>query len=378
MIAGEGRMTSAGQNTELLWPQNEPDFGRLRGVLLRESVPDRVPFIELFADTEIIATVLHEEPIYAGTRQERNAALDQRIRFCHGLGYDYVNAGPGLNLGINFLSGIGTLLADDTAALTRPQRGWMNEAEGVISSMEDFEKYPWPGAEAVDYYDVEYVAKRLPDGMRIIGATSGILEWVMWLMGAAPFSMALYDQPDLIQAMFTKIGDFFAHVHTTLASTPEVGAIFLGDDMGFKTGTFIKPEHMRQYVFPHQKRLVDIAHSYGKPFLLHACGNLGAVMDDLINDVGIDGKHSYEDAILPVSEAKQIYGDRISILGGIDVDFLCRASDDQVRSYTRRVLESCMPGGGYALGTGNSVANYIPVANYLAMLDEGMKVGRYL
>ena len=31
------------------------------------------------------------------------------------------------------------------------------------------------------------------------------------------------------------------------------------------------------------------------------------------------------------------------------------------------------PGGGYCLGTGNSVANYIPLANYLAMLDEGRR-----
>ncbi len=32
-----------------------------------------------------------------------------------------------------------------------------------------------------------------------------------------------------------------------------------------------------------------------------------------------------------------------------------------------------MPGGGYCLGTGNSVANYIPLDNYLAMVDEGRR-----
>ena len=62
-----------------------------------------------------------------------------------------------------------------------------------------------------------------------------------------------------------------------------------------------------------------------------------------------------------------------ALLGGIDVDFLCRASEDEVRQRTRKTLEICMPGGGYCLGTGNSVANYIPVNNYLAMLDEGRK-----
>lgn len=63
--------------------------------------------------------------------------------------------------------------------------------------------------------------------------------------------------------------------------------------------------------------------------------------------------------------------------GGVDLDYLVTHGEDDVRAYTRRVLEACMPGGAYALGTGNSVANYIPVRNYVAMLDEGMKVGVY-
>lgn len=67
----------------------------------------------------------------------------------------------------------------------------------------------------------------------------------------------------------------------------------------------------------------------------------------------------------------------MAMLGGIDVDFLCRSTPDEVRARTRQVLEACMPGGGYALGTGNTVANYIPLENFLAMLDEGLKVGVY-
>ena len=117
----------------------------------------------------------------------------------------------------------------------------------------------------------------------------------------------------------------------------------------------------------------QIAHAHNMPFLLHSCGNLEAIMDDLINDVGIDAKHSFEDIIQPVTEAKSLYGERIALLGGIDVDMLCRSSEAEVRAYTRRVIEVCAPGGGWALGTGNSVANYIPVRNYLAMLDEGRK-----
>ena len=65
----------------------------------------------------------------------------------------------------------------------------------------------------------------------------------------------------------------------------------------------------------------------------------------------------------------------IALIGGIDVDFLCRHDADAVRKRVRDTLDVCLDGGGYCLGTGNSVANYIPLENYLAMLDEGRRYG---
>ena len=72
-------------------------------------------------------------------------------------------------------------------------------------------------------------------------------------------------------------------------------------------------------------------------------------------------------------EARRLYGGRIGLIGGIDVDFLCRATEEQVRARTRFIIEECVQGGGWCLGTGNSVANYVPLDNYLAMLDEGRR-----
>jgi uroporphyrinogen decarboxylase len=133
----------------------------------------------------------------------------------------------------------------------------------------------------------------------------------------------------------------------------------------------ISPADTREFILPGHKLMAQIAHDAGRPYLLHSCGNLFDIMEDLIEDVQIDAKHSFEDTIESVIEDKEIYGDRLTLLGGIDVDFLCRADGGQVRARVRRTLEACMPGGGYCLGTGNSVANYIPVDNYLAMMDEG-------
>jgi len=153
----------------------------------------------------------------------------------------------------------------------------------------------------------------------------------------------------------------------------KVKVVWGSDDMGFKTGTLIGPDDLREFVMPSHKISAEITHNHGKPYLLHSCGNLSDIMDDLINDVHIDAKHSFEDTIEHVTDAKSRYGNKIALLGGIDVDFLCNANEKDIRERVRKTLEICMPGGGYCLGTGNSVANYIPLDNYLIMLDEGRR-----
>lgn len=357
----------------------DPNFGRLLTVLRREGEPDRVPFLELFADLQIMESVLNKPFPDVLDRQERVVDRDAEARYCdlliefnYSLGYDYVR---GIARGAGFE--YNRLQVDDTAELSKGTRQWARESDGVITSWEDYERYPWPKTEDVDYWMLEYLSAHLPEGMKLIGHAGTILEPVTWLMGYQNLAMALYDQPDLVKTMFDRVGQMFLDRCDTVCQFDAIGAIWISDDIGHRTGTMISPTHMRQYVFPWWKHLTERIHSYGLPVLLHSCGNLRVVMDDIIDDVRIDAKHSFEDTFMPVTEAKRVYGDRIALLGGVDVDFLCRAATEQVRAYVRNVIDVCGPGGGYALGTGNSVANYIPVENYLTMLDEGRRYGAY-
>jgi uroporphyrinogen decarboxylase len=72
---------------------------------------------------------------------------------------------------------------------------------------------------------------------------------------------------------------------------------------------------------------------------------------------------------LPVEEAYSLYGSRIAILGGIDVDFLCRSSPIEIKKRTDKLLD-LTKSGGYALGSGNSIPDYVPIENYLAMIND--------
>ena len=348
-----------------LW---EPNFDRLLTVIRREGEPDRVPFFEFSHDGQTVVAVM-EGPPPSDPDDERR----YRIEFMSRLGYDYVRGGHTLGF-----SGVGRLLADDTAACGRGQRSWQDEHHGPIESWEDFEKYEWPRIEDASFEDIEKLEPLLPDGMKATTTLpGGVFENLCRLMGYEPLCYALMEDRDLVQAVVDKIGECELALFGALGDFDHVGALWINDDLGFKTQTMIGPDDLRRFVFPWHKRLAECAHAHGKPVLLHACGNLREVMDDLIDDVGIDAKHSFEDVIQPVAEFKRQYGSRVAALGGIDMDVLAGGTEERVRAYTRQVIEECAAGGGWALGSGNTVANYVPVENFVAMLDEGRKAGVY-
>ncbi|MBI5670283.1 MAG: uroporphyrinogen-III decarboxylase-like protein [Chloroflexi bacterium] len=324
-----------------------------------------MPLLELKADDEVIARVMGVTYTPPRDRSEKDAWTRVQVQFWHSLGYDSVRLRCGLRLPMPRAT------VEDTAALSRGQREWQSESDGPIANWDDFERYPWPKAADADFSEIELANRILPEGMKLIISPYGMLEPLMWLMGYAPFALALYDAPDLIEAMVERIWNIFVPISETVLQMDSVGGLMTGDDMGFKTATMVAPEHLRRYVLPYHKKLAELAHARGKLYILHSCGNLEAIMDDLIDDVCMDVKHSFEDVIVPVEQFKARYGQRVGIAGGIDVDLLTRGTEAQVRARVRQVLDACMPGGGYALGTGNSVANYIPVSNYLAMVDEG-------
>lgn len=352
-----------------------PDFDRLHRTLLRQGPPGPVPPIEFLADVQLMEQVVGEKfPVESLAdlktcgEAECERACDLIIRFHEQLGHDYVSVLVEVPLDSTY-----TGLDDTGGGVTRY---WQDQSRGPIGSWADFDAYRWPKAEDVNYRPLEYTARHLPEGMKVIAVCDGVFEWAKAMMGLETFSFALMDHPDLVEAVCQRVGELTATACKAIADTPNVGTYFLSDDMGYFTATLISPKHLRKYIFPWQKMLAEIVHAKGLPFLLHACGNVFGVMDDLIDEVGIDGKHSYEDKIRPVEKVMEVWGDRMSVLGGVDMDILARGTEQQVRARTRQILDFCGPRGGYCLGTGNTAANYVPVANLLAMLDEGERWNR--
>jgi uroporphyrinogen decarboxylase len=322
----------------------QPDFNRLLKVLTRSGMPDSIPFYELYINTGVMERILDKKI------QDRASTVE----FYYKSGYDYVPVWPTFELKT------GSLV--DTSS-HYPIKDWKS-----------FEEYPWPDPSSIKYTEFESVIPVLPKGMKMIGQMWGVFETVQMLTGYTGLCYMLCDEPELVEAIFERVQVYYEIIYRGMSAIEQVGAVVISDDMGFNTQTLISVENLRKYVLPGHKALAQIVHESGKPCILHSCGQLSSIMEDIIEDVKIDAKHSYEDSILPVKEAIRVYGGRIAILGGIDVDRLCRSTGDDLREYVCDLLKQVAGKTGYALGSGNSIPDYVNIENYMIMLEEGWKL----
>jgi len=333
----------------------EPDFGQMLKVLRRER-PDRPVLCEFAVNWSLVDAFA--DPGLTPDRRE-DPANPYLATAWRNMGFDYMMAGGSWRLPKG----------------ERPKGSTVSLNEGaLITDRAAFEAYDWTEPDESHFAFIREA--RLPAGMKIITNTpGGVLENVVSLVGYERLCYWSVDDPDLLGEVFDAVGSRLVRYYEVCAGYENVGACFVNDDWGFKTQTMLPPAGMRRYVLPWHKRIVAVIHAAGRPALLHSCGNLGELMEDVIEEIGFDAKHSFEDSILPIEDAYERWGDRIALLGGIDVDFLCRSQPDAIRARCRAMLDRAAERGGYALGSGNSIPEYVPDAHFLAMTSVALDGG---
>ncbi|MFH1737477.1 MAG: uroporphyrinogen decarboxylase family protein [bacterium] len=355
--------------------QPQPNIDRFIQVIRGEVIPERPPLIEYLVDHKVMRAVVTEglgrkwvEPDW-NDRETLRPFLDNYISMWYSLGYDFVR--------IEFDAGfeMTALYAPDPGTAGETTRAWADLQHGPIHDWQSFESYSWPDKPSNrNLWILEYIEQHLPDGMGMITCHGGgIFEIIGRLLSYSGLCLALYDQPDLVAAVAERAGRCIENYYTAFLEIPSVRMVLQGDDMGHRTGLLISAKDMKQYCLPWHKRFAALTHEKGLPYCLHSCGQVMEIMPALIEEVGIDGKHSFEDVIIPASEFYDRYGDRIAVLGGVDINVLSACTPDEVRCATRTLIEHCAESGRFAIGSGNSIPSYIPVENYLAMLDEAHK-----
>lgn len=343
----------------------EPDYRHFHDVMHNRR-PSRLPLYEHIVSPTVMERVLERR--FAGLERASSPRdLAEFFRsyteFFRLMTYDVVS----------YEVCIGGILPDGGAIL--------GGKPGPIQDRAAFERYPWEDLPR-RFWDraaprLDALAAALPSGMRAVGGVgNGLFEISEDLVGLEYLPFMQADDPELYRDLYVRIGDFMSTIWAEfLRRYSEVFvACRFGDDLGFKSSLLTNPATVREHIVPQYRRIIRTIHEAGKPFLYHSCGCIFEVMNDIL-DAGIDAKHSNEDAIAPFDRWIESYGGRIALLGGFDMDFLCQRKPDEIAdlvfeagSRFRRIAR------GYALGSGNSIPDYVPLDNYLAMIRGAQKI----
>ncbi len=345
-----------------------PDFGRLAKTVMRQE-PDRVPLIEVLVEYPVMSQFLG-----------RNVSADDvssQVDFWLQAGYDYVPVTIGMMTPGKVTDGssISRVIRENLAG-NGDEKSWNLEYTSFINDRGDFEKFPWHIASQIDMSAFHKIAAILPEGMKIVVLSGKIFTLSTMLMGFENYAVSLIADETLVADVMSKVAEIQMGAVAQILGDPAVGAVWAVDDIACHSGTMISPAALRTHLFPYYRQLAGQCHRSGKLFFYHSDGDLRPVMDDLI-DLGVDALHPIDPTSLDIAEIKRDYGDRICLFGNVSTELLRSGTSDEVADTVRDLLRRVAPGGGYAVGSGNSVPEWAKIENYNAMRETVLRYGAY-
>lgn len=359
-----------------------PNFQRIRQTLLLQGEPDRVPIMEQSVDRDIKKAFIGR-PIQT---------LEDEVEFWVSAGYDYVPLVMGMRTSVRIATGnVQTQMQGiDLSKVNRiarahysvvedeeRERGWAEEGTGIIAGQAEFDSIQWPDPDALDYSPLQEVRRYLPAGAGVIASIGYIYATVSRLMGFQNMCEKLIEEPDLVARVFEKVGSIQFRVFQNVVKSGLVDATWNPDDIAYIGGTMVAPKYLRQHLWPWYKEMGRISREHDIPFVYHSDGKVDQILDDLV-DCGFTTLHPIEPKATDIVRVKSEYGDKLSLIGNVDLAYtLTRGTPEEVEEEVKERIQQLAPGGGYAVGSANSVTEYVPLANFNAMREATFKYGRY-
>lgn len=248
-----------------------------------------------------------------------------------------------------------------------------------FSSVEEIEaNYTWPDP---DWWTYDHIPEQL----------DGHEEWVIhgghyeefatykWLRGVEQGYADHVENPEMVHYCMQKLADLaYARSERTFeAAGGRVVWTWVAEDFGTQEGLLMSPAMIREFHYPHIKRLCKLAHDYGV-FAFHHSD--GAVRDNVpqMIEAGIDVLDPVQWRCRGMEREglKRDFGDRIGFHGGMDnqqtVPF---GTVEDVRQEVRDNFRILGAGGGYILGPCHNIQPITPMENVVAIYETGYEEG---
>jgi uroporphyrinogen decarboxylase len=367
-------IVKAGDGVFLDPAPGEPDLQRFLAVLRGESV-DRVPNFENLVDDQHVTQLLGR---YAGNTlaiggDPAKGASGATGRPMHAR--DFVEFAQIVGQDVLVLEAIWTPFkrrAGDGTVVPAMDR--------KVKSRRDWEALIMPSDEDIEeklQYVREY--KDAVQGTRIgiVLLCAAIFQTLYeFVVGLADAMKMCYEQRDLMEEMLDASAGYYARL-VTQAVAEGVDVVYMADDFAWKEGLFVPPALFKELWLPYARRVIEPAQAAGKAAIFHSDGRVDDALDWLI-DLGILGFNPMDPYGIDYRDYKRRFGDRITLMGNIDVEFpLVHGTPAEVDGDVREHMEVLKPGGRYIAGSSHSITNFVPHANYITMLNAIHRYGVY-
>ncbi|MBW2334476.1 MAG: hypothetical protein JRF06_05165 [Deltaproteobacteria bacterium] len=204
-----------------------------------------------------------------------------------------------------------------------------------------------------------------------------------YMLGTQGWMLELYDNPDKLLRMIEKVTPMILNqVITQARAKRDILARALPGDIKVKdvfmhihggTGGFMSNEQFKKFYWPSLKMLLlGIIDAGFTPYVFSE----GDYTDrlEIIKDLP-QGKvvwHIESD----IFEAKKILGDTCCIEGGPPSAIMDRGTPDEVRSYAKKLIDSCAKDGGFIMGSSVSLLS-AKYENVKALVEFTKEYGVY-
>ena len=331
----------------------DADFGRVAKVL-RGETPDRTPYVEYwYVNQQVVEAALGRKMPTLDFWDDAITAADN-FEFAQNVGMDAVTS--------DYIYRPNHVAGQSTTGDTF-------YAGGTIKSREDFEENiePPPSPETLERKAKSYAEMCRKSNIGVVHSFTGVLDPAYLSMGMESFMLMLYNDPELVTDMM----DHFLRCAETameiVCQYDEIDVILINDDVCIGTGSIISPKMMEELWKPRIEKLIRLPKARGKFLAYHSDGNIEPILPWLV-EMGFCAVHPVEPYANDIYAVKKKWGDKITLLGNIDITLLRFGTPDEIRADVAEHIRRLGP-ERYIVSSSNSVIQDIPWENFRTMTE---------
>lgn len=238
--------------------------------------------------------------------------------------------------------------------------------------------YRWPSP---DWYDYSGIPQQLAGWEQYPIQGGGSEPFLIYknLRGQEQAMMDMVDQPEIVHYCLDKLFEL-AYVNTLRIYETIPGKVLLtyvAEDMGGQDNLMFSKKHIRAYLLPRMKRIMDLAHEGGAYVFHHNDGNCRAILPDMV-EAGINllNPIQWRSRGMDREGLKADFGDKLVFHGAMDNQYtLPFGTVEETRQEVADNLRILGAGGGYILAPCHNIQPVTPPENIVAMYEEGYRLG---